>query len=69
MTLFRICLAFGLICVKNVGLCTSICRLFSYYIRKMLFFFILEFLHKKLIKIILYICAVKKDMLSDKSFK
>ncbi len=68
MTLFRICLAFGLICVKNVGLCTSICRLFSCYIRKMLFF-ILEFLHKKLIKIILYICAVKKDMLSDKSFK
>jgi len=50
MTLFRICLAFGLICVRNVGLCTSICRLFSYYIRKMLFF-ILEFLHKKLIKI------------------
>lgn len=68
MTLFRICFAFGLICVKNVGLYTSICRLFSYYIRKMLFF-ILEFLHKKLIKIILYICAVKKDMLSDKSFK
>lgn len=50
MTLFRICLAFGLICVKNVGLCTSICRLFSCYVRKMLFF-ILEFLHKKLIKI------------------
>ena len=68
MTLFRICLAFGLICVKNVGLCTLICRLFSYYIRKMLFF-ILKFLHKKLIKIILYICAVKIDMLSDKSFK
>lgn len=39
MTLFRICLAFGLICVKNVGLCTLICRLFSYYIRKMLFFY------------------------------
>lgn len=68
MTLFRICLAFGLICVKNVGLCTSICRLFSYYVRKNVIF-ILEFLHKKLIKIILYICAVKKDMLSDKSFK